>query len=101
MSPSQICNYIKATASPLQLATSDVCWHAFCVCILTSSGCRIPAPAPAVTYSGEHAGMRIHIVWSGRDAEHGVDLIGTGEGAAHTCGPAAWPFSSAPACQQS
>lgn len=38
---------------------------------------RIPAPAPCVTYSGQHAGLDVHVVWSGRDAEHGVDLIGT------------------------
>jgi hypothetical protein len=40
--------------------------------------CRIPGPAPCVTYSGEHAGMQVHIIWTGRDIEHGVDLIGTG-----------------------
>lgn len=39
--------------------------------------CRIPAPAPCVTYSGKHHGVDVHVVWSGHDHEHGVDLIGT------------------------
>jgi hypothetical protein len=38
---------------------------------------RIPAPAPCITYSGEWKGLDVHIVWNGRDGEHGVDLIGT------------------------
>lgn len=38
---------------------------------------RIPPPAPCVTYSGQHGGVDVHVVWSGHDVEHGVDLIGT------------------------
>lgn len=38
---------------------------------------RIPPPGPCVTYSGSHAGLDVHVVWSGHDNEHNVDLIGT------------------------
>lgn len=37
----------------------------------------LPAPAPCVSYSGTFAGIDVHVVWSGRDQEHGVDLVGT------------------------
>ena len=37
----------------------------------------IPAPAPCVSYSGTYEGVEVHLVWNGRDAEHGVDLVGT------------------------
>jgi 5'-methylthioadenosine nucleosidase len=30
-----------------------------------------------VTYSGQHGGLDVHVVWSGHDTEHNVDLIGT------------------------
>jgi 5'-methylthioadenosine nucleosidase len=30
-----------------------------------------------MSYSGKHAGLDVHVVWNGRDAEHGVDLVGT------------------------
>lgn len=40
-------------------------------------GRRIPAPAPCVTYSGTYGGLDVHVVWNGRDGEHGVDLVGT------------------------
>jgi nucleoside phosphorylase len=39
--------------------------------------CRIPPPGPCVTYSGQHCGLDVHVVWSGHDNEHNVDLIGT------------------------
>jgi hypothetical protein len=37
----------------------------------------IPAPAPCVSYSGTFSGVTLHVVWTGRDAEHKVDLVGT------------------------
>jgi hypothetical protein len=37
----------------------------------------IPPPAPCVSYSGTVSGVTVHVVWTGRDAEHGVDLVGT------------------------
>lgn len=39
--------------------------------------CSIPGPAPCVSYSGSYGGAEVHLVWNGRDAEHGVDLVGT------------------------
>lgn len=30
-----------------------------------------------MTYSGKHSGLDVHVVWSGHDNEHNVDLIGT------------------------
>lgn len=38
---------------------------------------RMSGPAPCMSYSGKHAGLDVHVVWNGRDAEHGVDLVGT------------------------
>lgn len=43
-----------------------------CKCV-----CSIPPPGPCVTYSGKHCGLDVHVVWSGHDTEHNVDLIGT------------------------
>ncbi|KIY93858.1 5'-methylthioadenosine nucleosidase [Monoraphidium neglectum] len=37
----------------------------------------IPGPAPCVTFSGDYEGVAVHVVWTGRDAKHGVDLVGT------------------------
>lgn len=34
-------------------------------------------PAPCVTFSGEHGGLQVHVVWNGRDKNHGVDNVGT------------------------
>jgi hypothetical protein len=47
-------------------------------CCACSLACRMAPPAPCVSYSGEHAGMQVHVIWNGQDKEHGVDLIGTG-----------------------
>ena len=49
-------------------------WRDCCLYAL----CRMAPPAPCVSYSGEHAGMQVHVIWNGRDKEHGMDLIGTG-----------------------
>lgn len=47
-----------------------------CVCVCYSH--RMPTPAPCVSFSGEHKGLQVHVIWNGQDKEHGVDLIGTG-----------------------
>ncbi|GBF91473.1 hypothetical protein Rsub_04213 [Raphidocelis subcapitata] len=52
----------------------------------------IPAPAPCVTYSGAFNGETVRVVWTGRDAEHGVDLVGTVPAALATyLALSAWP----------
>lgn len=43
----------------------------------SSHPARFPQPAPCVSYSGAASGVDVHVVWTGRDAEHGVDLVGT------------------------
>ncbi|KAL3136321.1 hypothetical protein ABBQ38_005585 [Trebouxia sp. C0009 RCD-2024] len=35
------------------------------------------SPAPCVSWSGEQFGLHIHLVQNGKDAEHGVDNVGT------------------------
>ena len=37
----------------------------------------IPPPAPCVTYSGEHTGVQVHLVVSGKCKQTGVDNVGT------------------------
>lgn len=37
----------------------------------------IPRPAPCVTYSGDYAGIRVHVVRNGTCALHNVDNVGT------------------------
>lgn len=46
--------------------------------------------------------MQLHVVWTGRDTEHGVDLIGTGGGAGRAgggcrdnCQQEGWPGAAA------
>lgn len=41
-------------------------------------------PAPSFSWSGEHHGLHIHIVQNGKDAEHGVDNVGTAPAALST-----------------
>lgn len=43
----------------------------------TTKNNSVSSPAPCVTYSGEHAGARVTVVWNGRCRAHGVDLVGT------------------------
>eukprot|EP00198_Chlamydomonas_reinhardtii_P014218 XP_001703555.1 5'-methylthioadenosine nucleosidase [Chlamydomonas reinhardtii] len=38
---------------------------------------KIVGPAPCVTYSGEHQGLAVHVVWNGKCKDHGVDNVGT------------------------
>lgn len=38
---------------------------------------RIAAPAPCVSFSGQYAGMEVHVVCNGKCLVHGVDNVGT------------------------
>ncbi|KXZ47923.1 hypothetical protein GPECTOR_32g536 [Gonium pectorale] len=38
---------------------------------------KIVGPAPCVTFSGEHDGLKVHVVWNGKDRDTGVDNVGT------------------------
>ncbi len=37
----------------------------------------IPRPAPCVSYSGDYAGIKVHVVRNGTCDLHGVDNVGT------------------------
>lgn len=47
------------------------------ICFINLLPCRIPQPAPCVSYSGKLNGMDIHVVWNGKCDTHGVDNVGT------------------------
>jgi 5'-methylthioadenosine nucleosidase len=38
---------------------------------------QIPPPAPCLTYSGQHAGITVHLVVAGKCRQTGMDNVGT------------------------
>lgn len=38
---------------------------------------KLMQPSPAVTYSGKVGDLEVHVVWNGKCAKNGVDLVGT------------------------
>uniref|UniRef100_A0A7S0Y7R1 Nucleoside phosphorylase domain-containing protein n=1 Tax=Polytomella parva TaxID=51329 RepID=A0A7S0Y7R1_9CHLO len=38
---------------------------------------KLPGPIPAVSFSGDYEGLKVHVVWNGKDPLFGVDNVGT------------------------